>query len=320
MIPRGNILKDMIMKIGIPRAFLYYRYQALWKTFFENLDVEVLVSGPTTKAILDKGTMYAIDEACLSSKIYLGHVEALIGRCDMIFVPRIANFGPKDVLCTKFSALYDIVTNTFRDFNIRVLDCNIDERQAQNERNAFLALGKKLGKNKAQSIYAYMLAKQAEKADRTAAAEKQKGLLEQAGIKLLIVGHSYNVYDAFIGKPVLDYLKSMHVIPIIAEVLDKKLSIERSQELTYSLPWIYNRELVGAVQEYKEQVDGMILLTAFPCGPDSLVNEILIRRVKGLPILNLLRDSQEGTAGVETRLECFIDVIRFKQEVQGEKT
>ena len=32
-----------------------------------------------------------------------------------------------------------------------------------------------------------------------------------------------------------------------------------------------------------------------------------------MPILNLVLDSQSGTAGVETRLESFIDIIRFKE-------
>ena len=58
---------------------------------------------------------------------------------------------------------------------------------------------------------------------------------------------------------------------------------------------------------------GIILLSAFPCGPDAMVNELITRRVKGVPILNLVLDSQSGIAGVETRLESFIDIIRFKE-------
>ena len=42
-------------------------------------------------------------------------------------------------------------------------------------------------------------------------------------------------------------------------------------------------------------------------------NELIARRVKGVPILNLVLDSQTGTAGVETRLESFIDIIRLKR-------
>ena len=60
-------------------------------------------------------------------------------------------------------------------------------------------------------------------------------------------------------------------------------------------------------------MDGVILLSAFPCGPDSMINELLTRRIKDVPILNLVLDAQSGTAGVETRLESFVDIIRFKE-------
>ena len=44
-----------------------------------------------------------------------------------------------------------------------------------------------------------------------------------------------------------------------------------------------------------------------------MINELLTRRIKDVPILNLVLDAQSGTAGVETRLESFIDIIRFKE-------
>ena len=73
-----------LLKIGIPRAFLYYRYHTLWETFLEELGVDFIVSPPTNKAILNAGSICAIDEACLPMKIFLGHVDWLIGRCDKI--------------------------------------------------------------------------------------------------------------------------------------------------------------------------------------------------------------------------------------------
>ena len=86
-------METHMMTIGLPRAMLYYRCRALWHTFFEELGAEVVVSSPTDREILDQGTALAIDESCLSLKIYLGHVRALIGRCDYILVPRVSSFG-----------------------------------------------------------------------------------------------------------------------------------------------------------------------------------------------------------------------------------
>ncbi|MDL2318532.1 acyl-CoA dehydratase activase-related protein [Eubacteriales bacterium OttesenSCG-928-A19] len=302
------------MTIGIPQAFLYHRYHVLWETFFETLGITVVKSGVTDRRTLAQGTTLAIDEACLSSKVYLGHVDALIDRCDAVFVPRIANLGYRNILCTKFMALYDIVANTFRDRDIKLLEINIDVRHNKHELPAFLELGKQLGARRTRALQAYMLAKQAEQIAEAEAIRTQNQLLERDGTRILIVGHSYNVNDAMIGGPVLDYLRSQRVIPILADVVDRRRALEASTALTDTLPWIYNRELVGAVQLYREQVDGMILLSTFPCGPDSLVNEILIRRVKGMPTLNLLLDGQEGSAGVETRLESFLDILQFRKE------
>ena len=63
----------------------------------------------------------------------------------------------------------------------------------------------------------------------------------------------------------------------------------------------------------KEKVDGIILVSAFPCGPDSMTNELLIRRIKGVPVLPLILDIQSGMAGIETRIESFLDIIRFQK-------
>ena len=70
---------------------------------------------------------------------------------------------------------------------------------------------------------------------------------------------------------------------------------------------------MGSIALHRDQVDGIILLSAFPCGPDAMVNELLVRRLKGIPVLNMVLDGQSGTAGVETRLESFVDIIRFKE-------
>lgn len=304
------------MIIGIPQAFLYHRYHTLWATFFDTLGVQTVYSGPTDREKMDRGTRIAIDEACLSSKVYLGHVDSLLGRCDQVFVPRVASMGYREITCTKFFALPDIVHNTFRDEGVEVLDCNVDVRRSQREITAFLGMGKALGKRKGQALHAYMLAKQAEQIDINAAISEQARLLERDGIKILVVGHSYNMHDAWIGAPVLAMLRAQGATPILADVVNRRAAIEASRELTETLPWVFNRELVGAVQLYRNRVDGIILMSTFPCGPDSLVNDTIIRRVKDRPILNLLLDSQEGTAGMETRIESFVDILRYRKEAQ----
>lgn len=252
------------MTIGIPRALLYYRYRTLWTTFFEALDCQVVDSGPTNKRILDRGSMLAIDEACLSSKIYLGHVDALIGKCDYIFVPRISNFGRNAILCTKFEALHDIVVNTFRGKGIRVLGGNIDLRNGHSEMSEFFYIGKKLGKKKQRVLFAYMIAKQAEKTEHAEQVRNQERLLDRAGEKILLVGHGYNLHDPFMGGPIVEYLDSVDITSVFADVADRKKALDKAQEMSDTLPWLYNRELVGGISLYRDRVDGIILWAGFP--------------------------------------------------------
>ena len=45
----------IIMKIGLPKALLYYYYANLWKAFFNELKVEVIESNDTTAKTLILG-------------------------------------------------------------------------------------------------------------------------------------------------------------------------------------------------------------------------------------------------------------------------
>ena len=303
------------MKVGIPRAFLYYRYKYLWETFFEELGVEMVVSPETNRSLLGSGISHSIDESCLSSKIYLGHVAWLIGKCDYILVPRIASYGDDQIVCSKLWAAVDVVQNVFRGQNINVLDYNIDYAKRKNEFVAFMRMGRRLKKRRFSILRAYFMAKQAEKMmHERQVCEQKEQLGQKEKIKILVVSHSYNVYDKYIGRPVLDILKKQDCVPIVAEVVERPQAVKAAKDISPTLKWSYNQELLGALAMYKDDIDGIILLTAFPCGPDSLVNEVIIRRTKDKPIISLVVDEMEGLAGLETRIESFVDVIKFREE------
>ena len=95
------------IKIGIPRALLYYRYGVLWKNFFETLGCNVVLSPETNREILEIGINNTIDECCLSYKIYIGHVLYLRDICDYILVTRVCDYGRKDKVCTRLNGTYD---------------------------------------------------------------------------------------------------------------------------------------------------------------------------------------------------------------------
>ncbi len=79
------------------------------------------------------------------------------------------------------------------------------------------------------------------------------------------------------------------------------------------MKWEWSWEITGNIQMHMNQIDGILLISAFPCGPDSMVNEMISRKFSPIPVLNLVLDSQSGSAGIETRLESFADILKFKE-------
>jgi len=86
--------------------------------------------------------------------------------------------------------------------------------------------------------------------------------------------------------------------------------------LSSDLYWITSREILGAIQEARGQVDGIILLTAFPCGSDCLTNELILRRVRDLPVIQIILDDNDGLTGLQTRIESFLDMIAQRKQAQ----
>ncbi|MGI1659233.1 MAG: acyl-CoA dehydratase activase-related protein [Desulfitobacterium sp.] len=299
--------------IGIPRAFLYFKYQYLWKTFFAELNCQVILSPETNKKILKDGIDHSIDESCLSAKIYMGHLAYLRGKADYILVPRIVGFGENEEVCTKFNALYDIVKNTFKEVNL--LSYNVDVANQESEFKGFMRMGRELGKNPVQVLKAYLKAKAIQTKKEHQLATEQESLIRTGDqLKILIVSHDYNTYDRVVGYPIINYLESLDIVPIYANIADKKKTSEKSKLISENLYWTYNKELIGAIDHYQGEIDGIIFISTFPCGPDSLVNELCLRKIKGVPMANLIVDELQGEAGLQTRIESFVDIIMERKK------
>ena len=300
------------MIVGIPRALHYHFYEKLWLNFFKNLNIKTIVSPTTNKDIVKKGVANSIDEGCYSSKVFIGHVEYLLGKCDYIFVPRLENVGIREEYCTRLFGLYDIVKNTFPEAKLLHTDVNYLLRKK--EIDGFVEIGAQLGKNAEESAKAYTDALEVFKQERELAVQKQNELLESKGVKVLIVSHAYNTYDSVIGAGIVKYFKDNGIKVIYADLADKKQAKQKAKNVCDRMYWTVNSELLGGIELYKDAVDGIVLITTFPCGPDSMVNELIIRTMKDKPIISLMIDEQDATAGLMTRLESFTDIITAGKE------
>lgn len=309
--------EKMDITIGLPRAFLYYRYEILWKIFFYELGIKTIVSPPTNRAMLEQGAALAVDESCLSAKIYFGHVKSLLDKCDFILIPRIVTYGLRRMMCTRFQALYDLTANTFPEYRDHFLVWNIDIDHGMNEYEAFENLGKKLGFSKKEIRKAYLKAKKQSDDAWKEKIKKQNLTAKKEGRKVLVVGHPYVLDDEYIGKKIFDYLRQQGIIILRADVANREEALRKSQNISPTLKWQINRELTGGIEKYKDMVDGILLVTVYPCGPDALADEMILRSYSSLPILHLMLDEQDGTAGIETRIESFLDIIDFKKKASN---
>lgn len=309
-----------LIRVGIPRAFLYYRYKTLWSVFFRELDIETVYSEPTNRKIEEEGNAAAIDEMCLAMKIYLGHVESLIGKCDYILVPRIVDFGIRRVMCVSFQGLPDIVRNVFHNKPVKILTYNVQVQKKLTEDKAMIEMAQSLGVPAPLAKKAYKIAAKAQQRAEEEAAKKADELYRSDGLKIVVAAHSYVLEDEYIGKPVMDYLKKEGVTVIRADAVDHKAARNASAKLSPTLKWELSREMVGSLCMHYNKIDGVILLSAYPCALDSMVNDMLIRKneISHIPMLQMTLDAQTGTAGVETRLESFLDIIKMRRS--GEAT
>jgi predicted nucleotide-binding protein (sugar kinase/HSP70/actin superfamily) len=60
----------------------------------------------------------------------------------------------------------------------------------------------------------------------------------------------------------------------------------------------------------KKEINGIIYISSFCCGTDSIIIEMIKNRLGNFPLLVLKIDEQTGEAGYNTRLEAFREVLK----------
>ena len=148
--------------------------------------------------------------------------------------------------------------------------------------------------------------------ERARKREREAGEVEPLAI--LVAAHPYVTHDRLIGGPVVDALHDMGVTVLFADEFDHERAYKESGKFSSTMPWLVNRELIGAMLCLRGRVDGIVAISAFPCGPDSMTNDAVARRAGNTPLLSLTVDAQSGTAGLETRIESFIDILRYRRK------
>jgi len=321
------------VRVGIPRALLYYHYFPMWKTFFNELGAEVVVSPPTSEQTLAAGCSRVVGDICLPVKIFCGHALSLVGKCDYLFIPSLHSMQPKVYNCPKFIGVPDVVRATVRECP-PVLDPDVDVNKGAGQLyEAVHSVGRLLtdipwevecAADKALEAHrAYRKQMQCHGLLPPQAIQKMFPDPEQveepvyynptSNITIAVIGHRYLLYDHHVNHRFLHRLRKMGVNIVLADRVGKEQLLASMSDLVERPYWGYEEEIIGAAAYYlRSDADGIISVSAFGCGPDSVMLELVKRAAKrvGKPFLNLVIDEHTADGGLVTRIEAFVDMAR----------
>ncbi len=327
-----------MVKVGVPRALSYYRYFPLWKTLLEGMGAEVVLSRQTGSRLLEEGVRHCVDDICVPVKLYYGHVLDLKNRADRLFISRVVSVekGESDTYtCPKLIGLPDMIKRSLEDLP-PLLEFVMDVQNTSLKASA-RKLAKELGAPVvvARKAFAESLSTQArferelirglapeQAMDKVFAngngdprsTEKADGKPTGNEINIGLVGHEYLIHDPFISHSLPEKLKRMKANAVLMSSVPSE-AIELELANYPGISWSYEKELLGAASHFlkRPDIDGVILVIGFACGPDSIIGEIINREVKcpnSPPLTTLVLDEHTGEAGVATRVEAFVDLIR----------
>lgn len=317
--------------LGIPRALLWYKYgESFWVPFFDRLGVKYVITKVTNREMLEKGLERAENEICFPVKVYFSHFIELFEKCDKIFVPRYSSVEEKAYTCPKLLALPDMVR--LLSGHPGLLEPEIDVKSKPGSLwNAFRETGRYFTDDEDRIRDAFEYALKSQKLAEEAAYGKWKeGRLvgDHNNLRVLLVGHPYNIQDNYISLDILERLKKIgrkegvEIQTIVPEDISKEILIKAaSQGLSKDLFWSYERELVGAAFYLVEQgeMDGVIFVSGFPCGTNSTIHPFVDGRIEEAEkaFLDIVLDEHSGEAGTVTRIEAFVDVLLAKRRVKN---
>lgn len=308
----------------------------------EGVGTEVVLSRETGAGLLEAGVRQCVDDICVPVKLYYGHVLDLVGRCDALFISRLVSVEKADVdtyTCPKLIGLPDMIKSSLEGLP-PLVEFTVDI-QSRSLKSSMKQVGAALGapaKQVRQALSDALAVQDRYERELLGGMVPEKAMKKVLGngnngngkakpgrsaamtghgrgdVHIGLVGHEYLIHDHFIS----------HNLPARLERLGTKVTymtqvpasdIERELARYPGISWTYEKELLGAASHFlgRKDIDGVMLVEGFACGPDSIIGEIIVREVitdESPPLTTLVLDEHTGEAGVATRVEAFVDLIR----------
>jgi predicted CoA-substrate-specific enzyme activase len=310
-------------RVGIPRSFLTNQFLPYWSTFFAELGCEVVLS----ESVDPEGLRRKHADFCYPAEIAHGTLADLLKRpLDFVFLPKLFSLpvagGDGDrawqSTCLLVMSESYWLQQTFRHdlAKVRLLEPELDLAKGLDAQVEVLQdLAARLGRTRAQGL------ESARKA--VAAQERCMAELRAVGLRALerleahpermatvLFGRPYNAFakEANMGIPAKFASRGIDTIPWDA------LAYE-SEPVDPDINWAIGQNLLRAARVVARhpQLFGT-WVTNFSCGPDSFLVGYFRDIMGEKPSLTLELDSHTADAGVNTRIEAFLDIVdKFRQ-------
>jgi predicted CoA-substrate-specific enzyme activase len=308
-----TLLKKKDFVVGIPRCFSIYTLWPLYSWFFHTLGVETFVS----EEISHEGTARVESSYCFPAEIAHGAVQDIFNRkIDYIFLPHFRDMESYEKIAP---ANFCPITQSLPYYIKKAFPEIPDEKYLapvvsfmygiEKASEPFIVMAATLGFPESDAETAFNIAyeKQMECFARFSELGKQ-ALDESRQAKravIAILGRPYNSFtaDANMGIPRKYTSRGYSVIPF--DILPFE-----DQSIYPNMYWYYGQQDMKAGTLLKNEDNIFVTyISNFSCAPDSFMLHYLKWIMGTKPFLILELDSHTADAGVDTRIEAFLDII-----------
>lgn len=299
---------------GMIRSPQFYEWFPFWKSFCEDLGIDILVAAPYSRKQFESGSRFLRVETCLPMKALAGQLEDLLSQgVDTVFHPTVlTEHNPvANRKVERYCPYIQAASQLFRGvFPLRwkepVISFEYDPDALQ---GALIPFARDHGLSKRQAREAINRGLERLGAFRDQLHETGKRFLETLGpneIAFVILGKPYHTSENFLNLNLAGVLHRMGVPFITSDLFPLS---EHSDPVPFS--WKLQATLLrvaAAVAEDSRLYP--VLLTFFGCGPDPFTVRHMQRKLGPKPLLVLEMDEHSSRAGMITRIEAFLDQIK----------
>ena len=306
--------------IGIPSSLFSGTYFPLYRAFFSALGWEVV----RNLSIHPAGMEAAGSAFCLPILHAHGHLYDLLDKdTHRIFIPHVKGIpsgDPDSVNCTCPLVQGEpyILNAAFNEvLSKKLLTAVVDFSQPDQAREAFTRLGMELGFPKNRSAEAYEEAWESWRRCRQELDHRVTSFLADLGLEdsaIVLFGRPYNAFSSLanMGIPAKFTSRGYPIIP--HDLLPAAGRKGRGQRRMY---YATGQGILAAAEFVREQPNLFgVFITSFSCGPDSFILERFRSVMGDKPFLILELDAHTADAGIDTRIEAFLDVARSYRNVK----